>query len=132
MPLNMAMQVRVPRLFVRGPTGAWCWNPLVKSRQTSATTDASPFTVLDSLRQSHARVERLGQDQIRGNAADHYRVLAKSPFDIWIDHQDRLVRQSETLTFRGLHFASTTDLFDFGTAVDVSTPPLNTPRCESP
>jgi hypothetical protein len=131
MSLDMSMIQRGARTFVRGPTGDWCWTTnLTQSKQPDASA-GSPFAILDSLRRIHARVQRIGYDQIRGVEADHYRVPAKPAIDIWVDDQDRLVRATVSLTFGGVHIASTTDLFDFGTAVDAPTPPPNAPHCET-
>ena len=131
MSLDLAMLQRGARTFMRGPTGEWCWTTgLAKSNHPDASA-GSPFAVLDSLRHLRARVERIGHDRIRGVEADHYRVHAKPALDIWVDDQDRLIRESVSLTFSGLHISSTTDLFDFGTAVDTTAPPPNAPHCET-
>jgi hypothetical protein len=131
MSLDMAFLQRGARTFVRGPTGDWCWTTTLTPSNQPDGSAGSPFAVLDSLGRIHARVERIGHDRIRGVDADHYRVHAKPTFDIWVDDQDRLIRETVSLTFRALHISSTTDLSDFGTRVDTSTPPADAPHCET-
>jgi hypothetical protein len=95
-----------------------------------------PDEVLDLLLESSTKVEQVGNDEIRGVSADHYRahiddkVVADDAalygpkglvIDAWIDDEGLLRRIR--IPFGGAHGpVEVIDLYDFGVAVDLEAP----------
>jgi hypothetical protein len=100
---------------------------------------ARPDEVLDLLRKSSKKVELLGNDEIRGVSADHYRahIDEKSVgddaelyepnglvIDVWIDDEGLLRRIR--IPFGGAEGpVEVIDLYDFGVPVDIDAPPAD-------
>jgi hypothetical protein len=116
------------------------------------TDSASPKTGLEYLQGLSGDVEDLGQEDVNGQPATHYRAsidytkvldelpdasqeardaLAKLrtvPADVWIDGQDRIVKMHLTMDASAFGAGAgsaevTMELSDFGTPVDVQAPP---------
>jgi hypothetical protein len=97
-------------------------------------------------------IENVGEEQVRGTQATHYRFtidleqaaeaapqdsramieqqiathgVTELPTDLWLDGEDRIVRQAYVLDLAGAAGRASTaiEFFDFGVAVDVRPPP---------
>ncbi len=102
-----------------------------------------------------APIETVGNEEIRGMAATHYRaevdtakvaaafpntkkqldasaLPAKFPIDVWINNDGRTVRTTTDFTMAqggsGMKAKISVDYFDFGTKVDVQAPPASDVR----
>jgi hypothetical protein len=98
-----------------------------------------PDEVLDLLRNSSKKVEELGDDEIRGVTADHYRAHIDDKMvgedtdlygpqglviDAWIDDEGLLRRLR--IPFGGAEGpVEVIDLYDFGVPVDIEEPPAD-------
>jgi hypothetical protein len=112
----------------------------------------SPKQGLEYLKGLSGDVQDLGQEDVNGRTATHYRAsidyskvldqlpdasaetrdafskLGTVPADVWIDDQDRVVKMHMTIDGSGFGAGAgtaelTMELSDFGTAVDVQPPP---------
>ena len=98
------------------------WCPL------EVTASLDPGAVLESLKQSHATLQRIGDETIGGVATTHYHVVTQDEtLDIWVDANDRLRRVIQT----GDGSSSTADLYDFGADISAIEAP-STKGCGSP
>jgi hypothetical protein len=116
-----------------------------------ATTDQNPTDALGALEAvADDGVEEVGEDDVRGVEATHYRatvdllaaieeaeavtdreafehladVYGDDPaeIDVWIDDDGRVVRQATSFEVAGSELTTTIELYDFGTDVDVEVP----------
>jgi hypothetical protein len=97
-----------------GLTPNWC--------PVKLTVLFDPGAVLQSLTKSHATLDRIGTETIRGVRATQYHVVRpdnSAGLDVWVDEQDRLRR------FLGSSggTSTTVDLYDFGESI----PPIRAP-----
>jgi hypothetical protein len=97
-----------------GLTPNWC--------PVKLTVLFDPGAVLQSLTKSHATLDRIGTETIRGVRATQYHVVRpdnNDGLDVWVDEQDRLRR------FLGSSggTSTTVDLYDFGESI----PPIRAP-----
>ena len=100
-----------------GLTPNWC--------PVKLTLLFDPGAVLQSLTKSHATLDRIGTETIRGVRATHYHVVADNNdgLDVWVDEQDRLRRVLNSLPTRSGVTSGTLDLYDFGESI----PPIRAP-----
>lgn len=122
---------------------------------------SDPSQTLDYLRGVSGDVEVVGEEEVRGAPATHYRatielkkvaenapaeirervassieMVASSigtstiPIEVWIDEQGRAVRMSQSFEYKeglqaGSSMSMVTDIYDFGTEVDIKIPPAS-------
>jgi hypothetical protein len=89
--------------------------------------DGSPADALDVLDELAGPVETIGDDTVGGRHATHYRVHVdakgtRSPVDVWIDDQDRVVKLVASVPDGG---DLTFEVTSFGVPVDVQAPPAD-------
>jgi hypothetical protein len=108
-----------------GLTPNWC--------PVKLTLLFDPGAVLQSLTKSHATLDRIGTETIRGVRATHYHVVPDNNdgLDVWVDEQDRLRRLLNSLPTRSGVTSGTVDLYDFGESIPPIRAPLTSPGCRS-
>ena len=94
--------------------------------------DVSPEGLLETLRAASSETERIGEEEVRGDATVRYRMTVRceesgfcseetGQVDVWID-DDGLVRR---LQIQETGTTNAVELFDFGATLDIEPPPAD-------
>jgi hypothetical protein len=86
----------------------------------------TPGSALDLLRELSGDVQVVGEDEIAGHHAVHYRATVDAagktaPVDVWIDDQDRVVKMQVSMPDGTGEL--TMQITEFGAPIDVVAPP---------
>ena len=128
---------------------------LLPDQQEAArsTGTADPTSSLQSLAGAAGEVKMLGEEEVRGGIASHYRVhldadtalerlrargtepteqqletleaMDGEPMDVWLDGEDRMVKMAFAIRFPQGTARMTMELYDFGASVDIQAPPAS-------
>jgi hypothetical protein len=93
---------------------------------TGAFGPQTPGSALDMLQELSGDVQVVGEDEIAGHHAVHYRATVdaagtSAPVDVWIDDQDRVVKMQVAMPEGTGEL--TMQITEFGAPVDVVAPP---------
>lgn len=124
-----------------------------QQEQARSSNGADPTSSLQSLAGADGEVQTLGEDELRGGTATHYRVridadtalqrlrdggvepsarqieaaaaMDGEPMDVWIGEGDRMLKMAFTMHLPQGSARVLMELYDFGTPIDIQAPPAS-------